>query len=472
MSKDVPKTLDHLGVINTDGSRNHPCPADVDGRFTKARFWSRWALIAFFAVLPWIQIGDHPAVFIDIPRRSFFLFGFAFNAQDFFFFFFFLSGLGFALIVISALFGRLWCGWACPQTVFLEAVFRPIERWIDGPRNKQLRMRDAPWTTEKVLRRAAKHAFWIVMAFAITHIFLAYFISLERLWPMMLSSPTENWTAFLWMSVITGVLYFNFWWFREQLCIVICPYGRMQSALQDDNTYIIGYDELRGEPRGKKKAKKGDEGKALPVVGDCVDCNKCVTVCPTGIDIRNGLQLECIGCANCIDACDDVMSKLGRKPGLIRYDTRHGLDGERSEFVRPRLFYYLAAGLLGLTVATFWITTRHSFEANVLRVQGAPYVVENARVTNRYMLHLVNKGNEQRTFKVFFKAEDQELGSGFAVTIPIKEVTLEALASQQVPVVVEEPQLLYKKGQQVRLHVTANDRERVVFAPFLGPQQK
>ncbi len=289
------------GSILSDGRRKKIVPADVRGRFDRARKIVFAALIALWIALPWVKINGAPAVFLDMDARRFFLFGMTFNAQDTWLLFFLLSGVGFGLVYLTALAGRAWCGWACPQTVFLEGVYRRIERLIEGPREKHLRRDSGPLTPGRVVRKIAKHAAFLVASVLIAHIVLAYFVSLPRELAMVRQSPGAHLEAFVWATAIAALLYGNFSWFREQLCVVLCPYGRLQSVLLDEDSLVVGYDATRGEPRGKK-------GKAE---GDCVDCNRCVVVCPTGIDIRNGLQMDCVACTACIDACDDIMVKGG-----------------------------------------------------------------------------------------------------------------------------------------------------------------
>ncbi len=302
------------GSLGRDGKHKRPYPADVSGRFVTRRRIVYGALISLWVALPWIPIHGHPAVFLDVDRRQFFLFGLTFNSQDVWLLFFLLSGVGFGLLFATAVLGRVWCGWACPQTVFLEALFRPIERLFQGPRNVALRRAASGVTFDRAWRTAATHAAYVLAAALVAHVFLAYFVSLPKVFAMVRTRPGAHPEAFAWMVITTAVMYANFAFFREQLCVVVCPYGRLQSVLLDDDSLVVGYDEQRGEPRGKAKTAKGG----------CVDCNRCVVVCPTGIDIRDGLQLDCIACTACIDACDEVMDKLSRPRGLVRYDSLRG----------------------------------------------------------------------------------------------------------------------------------------------------
>ncbi len=413
------------GSLRRDGGRNYVHPADVKGRFTTGRHIFFAILFTVYTVLPWVKIAGHPAVFLDIQHRQFFIFGGTFNAQDTWLLFFFLSGLGFTLIFATAVLGRLWCGYACPQTVFLEGIYRPIERWIEGPRSARLKRNAGPWNKDKIWRKALKHFLFITVSMVVANIFVSYFVSLPRLFDMMQHGPAMHSEAFVWMATVAAVMFFNFAWFREQLCLVVCPYGRLQSVLIDNDSLVIGYDEQRGETRGKKSD---------PAAGDCIDCKRCVTVCPTGIDIRNGQQLECIGCAACIDACDAIMDKVKRPRGLVRYDSLSGLEGKPKRFLRPRLYFYTLLGIVGLSVAVTAASQRTRFEANILRLQSGPYIIENDTVRNAWEIHLQNKTSHALTFTI----APQEGGS-LRYIIPIKEITLEPLTGGRLPVFVTLP---------------------------------
>jgi cytochrome c oxidase accessory protein FixG len=373
---------DAVTTIREDGSRLFLHPSDARGRFTNGRRWSGWLLIAIYLSLPWIPVGGHPAVFLDIADRRFHLFGFTLAFQDTWLMFFGITGLGFSLFFVTALLGRVWCGWACPQTVFLEHVYRRIERWIEGDAVARRRLDAAPWTAGKLVKRAGKQVVFFTISAVIAHLFLAYYVSVPELWSMMSAAPGTHWASFVFVFLFTAILYFNFAWFREQLCIVICPYGRLQSVLIDDHSLVIGYDAKRGEPRGKV---------GVPDAGACIDCNRCVQVCPTGIDIRQGLQIECIGCAACIDACDEVMDKVKRPRGLVRYDSLTGFAGGRTRWLRARIFVYLALLAVGAMVATWAVSTVRPANIAVSRLAGAPYFVTADSVRNQFLVRLVNK---------------------------------------------------------------------------------
>lgn len=436
-------------TIRSDGSRSFLFPADVHGRFTRARTLSAFGLIVFYLSLPWIKINGYPAVFLNLAERRFHLFGITLAAQDLWLFFFVITGVGFSLFLLTAMLGRVWCGWACPQTVFLDHVYRRIERWIDGDAVKRRALRQAPLTGGKIVKRVVKHTLYLLVSAVITHLFLAYYVSLPEVWSMMRAAPVEHWSAFAFMAVATGTLYFNFAWFREQMCIVICPYGRLQSALIDDHSLVIGYDAKRGEPRGKVAAAQ-----AVPSVvslalaattenttktGDCVDCLRCVQVCPTGIDIRQGLQMECIGCTACIDACDTVMAKLDRPTGLIRYDSQSAFTGGKTRWIRPRTILYMVLLIVGASVATWALSTVKPASFGVTRMTGAPYIVDDTTVRNQFLVRIVNKRNESAQFAIELDDAPEDVRqSGFAAAVEVPP-----LGEIVQPLILQQPRRSY-----------------------------
>jgi cytochrome c oxidase accessory protein FixG len=455
MARSLPVINHQSRALRGDGRREFIVPADVRGRFNRLRGLLFALLLVIYAALPWIDVGGHPAVFLDVQHRVFYLFGASFNAQDTWLVFFLISGVGFLLIVLTALWGRVWCGYACPQTVFLEGVYRRVERLIEGPKNRRAAREKAGPSFGLVARKLAKHLAFLLISLLVAHVFLSYFVSIPKLFEMMTLAPGAHPEAFAWVLGISALVHFNFSWFREQTCLVICPYGRLQSALTDADSVVIGYDVKRGEPRGKSKAAQA---------GDCVDCGRCVAVCPTGIDIRNGLQLECIGCTACVDACDEIMDRLERPRGLIRYDSQNGLSGLPKRTLRPRLYVYAALGALGLAVASFALASREPFEANLLRLPGAPFVLQgDGRVRNTLELHLVNKQARDVRFELVpVRGADLE----FAVSMP--RLTLGPMAERRVPLFVIAP--ADGKPRQVVLQVRAPDSARSVTAAFAAPR--
>lgn len=461
----------HSASLRTDGRREAIHPSDVKGRFLTRRRVLFAGLMAFYLALPLLRVGGHPAVYLDVVARRFYLFGATFNAQDFWLVLFLATTLGFALLFATAWLGRVWCGWACPQTVFLEGLYRPIERWVDGPRERRLKAQKAPWTAVRVGRELFKHALYLFVSLAISHVALSFFLSAEQLVAMVREGPAAHPVAFAWAVVVTGLLHFNYVWFREQLCVAFCPYGRLQSAMQDDDSLIIGYDVKRGEPRGHlRKPGVGEAARlALPVLGDCVDCNKCVTACPTGIDIRNGLQLECVACALCADACDAVMEKVGRPKGLIRYDSANGLAGKQRRVLRPRLYVYGALLLASTAALTVGLARRKPFEANLLRYQGMPYVVTDGSVRNQFELHLVNKHPEPATFRLRVRTPGKT-----QVLLPQSEVKLASLEGFRLPLFVTAEKADYTGPFAFTLEVEDVEAgtTRALDARFLGPARR
>ena len=478
VARHVPN-LDSVTTINDDGSHYFLHPADAPGRFNLWRRLSAYALIVIYFVLPWVPVNGYPAVFLDVARRRFHLFGWTIAAQDMWLLFFLVTGLGFSLFFVTALLGRIWCGWACPQTVFLEHVYRRIERWLEGDASARRALDAAPWTGRKILHRGSKHLLFIAVSLAITHLFLAYFVSIPDLWGFMQDAPGGHWAAFVFVFVAAGILYFNFAWFREQLCIVICPYGRLQSALTDEHTLVIGYDARRGEPRGKMtEARKRSEqnlavglpSEALAKEGDCIACQRCVQVCPTGIDIRHGLQLECIGCAACIDACDEVMTRVKRATGLIRYDSMAGFAGGVTRWVRPRTVVYGILLFIGAAVATFAFSTVKPASFSVVRLGGAAYFVDRDTVRNQFMVRVLNKSGAPAVFTVSV----EQVASGVGVTGADAPLTVEPMGEQVHPLVLTAGRENYPGSFHFKVRVRDStgrfDASREV--EFLGPEAK
>jgi len=454
-------TLDSLSSINADGSRKFVHPSDVRGPFTTWRRVAALALLVIYIALPWIPVSGFPAVFLDVQERRFHFFGLTLATQDLWIGFFLVTGLAFSLFYITSLFGRIWCGWTCPYTVFLEQVYRRVERWIDGDGPARRRLENAPWTASKISRRAFKHGIFILISAVIAHIFLSYFVSIRSLYDMMQHSPTHHTMAFGVVLFLTGALYFSFSWFREQFCIILCPYGRLQSALTDDNSVVIGYDEKRGEPRGKATAEH--QG------GDCVDCRRCVQVCPTGIDIRQGLQLECIGCAACVDACDDIMTKLKRPKGLVRYDSYAGLQGGKTSLIRPRTIFYSVMLLAGAVAFSFAVTRISPLRASVVRMGGASFYVDNGIIRNQFKLRVINKRNAASTYKI------ELVGSvprSLAIIGMDQTIDLPPMGEDLKTIVLTLPQTDYLKRYKFTIKVTdttRGDASETRVMEYLGP---
>jgi cytochrome c oxidase accessory protein FixG len=370
----------------------------------------------------------------------------------------------FALLALTAWRGRLWCGWACPQTVFLEGVYRPIERWLEGPRERRLRAMKEPWTASRVARRAAKLVLFLVVSVAIAHTATAIFVSPRALVAMVEEGPAAHPEAFLLTLGFTLVLFVNFAWFREQFCVVVCPYGRLQSVLHDPDSVTVAYDERRGEPRGRKsRAAEAD----APELGDCIDCHRCVVVCPTAIDIRNGMQMECLACLQCVDACDEVMSRIHRPRGLIGLYSQRQLAGGATRILRPRLAVYVALFLVSATTLVASLATRTDFEANVLRPRGAnPFVVDGDEVRNSLEIHLVNKSPNVAEFQV---AIDSPVEAEIVIGTPV--VRLESLSDARVPISISIERKYLDRAIELELRVddVTHGERRTTPIRFLAP---
>jgi cytochrome c oxidase accessory protein FixG len=376
-----------LPTLNADGTRRWIRPRQFEGRFLRARRVVGWSLIALFASLPFWRIGGHPAVLLDIPAREFHLFGATLRATDGVLLMLLLLSIVVGIFAVTAWLGRAWCGWACPQTVYMELLFRPLERWLEGGRADQLKIdREGP-----NVRRFVRYVVFALLAVAIANLFLAYFVGTARLALWMTGSPFEHPAGFATVALTTGLVFADFVYFREQMCTVVCPYARLQSVLLDPRSLVIGYDRRRGEPRGRGRGR-----------GDCIDCGACVAACPTGIDIRDGLQLECVACAQCVDACDSVMAKFQRPLGLIRYDQGHALHGTRTSLrpLRPRLAIYglvLAALLGGLG---YFGHATSAPEITLLRGAGVPFHVDGEQVENQLRVKIQNRSGTDATYRL------------------------------------------------------------------------
>ncbi len=383
-----------LSTLEKDGSRRWLKPKLSKGKLLRQRRWIAYLLIAIFTALPFVEIGGKPFILLDITARRFTIFGFTFLPTDTMLLAIFMVGVLLTIFLFTALFGRIWCGWACPQTVYMEFLFRPIERFFDGTSGRGgIKKRVPAW------RVAAKYVVYFLVCGYLANTFLAYFIGVDRLGQWVRQSPIEHPVPFLVMAFVTAGMMFDFCFFREQLCLVACPYGRFQSVLLDQNSLIVAYDQNRGEPRGKFTKSTGDG--QLPVLGDCIDCGNCVTTCPTGIDIRNGLQMECINCTQCIDACNLVMRKIGRAPDLIRFSSQARDRGGKGGLLRARTAVYplLLVGIATAFLAVFLASK--TFDAVVLREVGNPHTMtDDDRVRNLMKLKLTNRSDEPMSLEV------------------------------------------------------------------------
>lgn len=452
--KDTEQYRDKISTVDEHGKRIWIYPKKPKGPFTDARTYVSWGLLAILFGLPFIKVNGDPLVLFNVLERNFIIFGLHFTPQDFHLFVFAMLTFIVFIVLFTVIFGRLFCGWVCPQTIFMEMVFRKIEYWIEGDANAQKRLAKAPWTKDKLIKKGTKQLIFIAISVLIAHTFLSYIIGLDRVTEIVTSSPMDNLGGFSAMLVFTGAFYFVFASLREQVCTTICPYGRLQGVLTDKNTILVTYDFVRGEPRGKikkqqkkkvatpKKEKDCNNGcdhcksgktcptedlvgkianmattepsitrdlppiveeRPLKLKGDCIECTLCVQVCPTGIDIRDGVQLECVNCTACMDACDEVMVKVGREKGLIRYDSLNGIETKRKKIFTPRVIAYTIVLAILMVVNIAMLVSRSDVEAVILRTPGMLYQkVDDTYISNLYNYQIFNKTNQELplTFKL------------------------------------------------------------------------
>ena len=403
---------DSIATINQEGKRAWIFPKKPSGKYYEWRKVVSYILLAFLFAGPFIRIGGEALLMLNVIERKFVIFGQIFWPQDFYLFV--LAMLNFILFIIlfTVVFGRLFCGWICPQTIFMEMVFRRIEYWIEGDYKQQQMLTKQGWNFEKIFKRGSKAAIFYFISFLISNTFLAYIIGSDQLIEIITDSPSEHVQGLTAILIFSGVFYFVFAWFREQVCIVVCPYGRLQGVMLDRKSVVVAYDYERGEDRAKFRK---DEDRAQAKKGDCIDCKQCVYVCPTGIDIRNGTQLECINCTACMDACDDIMDRVGMEKGLIRYASEAGIADKEKWKLSGRSLAYTVVLFLLLIVFGFLLAGRNDVEASLLRTPGMLYQVkEDNKISNLYNLKIINKTNDAIEMDIKLlshKGELQMIGS-------------------------------------------------------------
>lgn len=402
--KDTEAYRDSIATVDETGKRVWIYPKKPKGRFYNARTYVSWALLLFLFGMPFVKYNGEPLLLFNVLERKFILFGILFTPQDFHLFGLAMITFVVFIILFTVVFGRLFCGWVCPQTIFMEMVFRKIEYWIEGDASAQRRLNKAPWTTDKVLKKGGKQIIFFALAVLVANTFLAYIIGVDQVIKIATEPISMHTGGFVAMLLFSGAFFFVFSYMREQVCVAVCPYGRLQGVLLDKNSIVVSYDFVRGEPRGKiRKQKKTDPVEAIQQqLGDCVDCHLCVKVCPTGIDIRNGTQLECVNCTACMDACDEVMEKVGREKGLIRYDSYTGVSERRKKIFTPRAIAYSVLLFVLVAVNVALLSSRSDVEAVILRTPGMLYQkVDDTYISNLYNYQIINKTN--KSFPIEFK---------------------------------------------------------------------
>lgn len=461
---------DHLSTADQSGRRQWLFPKQPAGRYYRWRTWISYLLLAIMFIGPFVRINGNPLLLFNIVERRFSILGQIFWPQD---------GVIFALatllfltsiIIFTAAFGRLWCGWTCPQTLLMEMVFRKIEYFIEGDATAQRALRAAPWTGRKIAKKAAKHCVFFALSFVIGNTLLSYIIGVEQLSAIITDNPARHITGLAFMVLFTLIFYALFARFREQACTFICPYGRFQSTVLDENTMVVAYDYRRGEQRGHLNRRRNREYRRSEGFGDCIDCLQCVRVCPTGIDIRNGTQMECVHCTACIDACDGVMDKIGQPRGLIRYASLNSIERGQPFRVTTRMILYSGV-LLGLAAVLFYLVfTRSDVETTLLRAPGALFQqTPDGRISNLYVLKLVNKTSRDVPVRVRLQSPPGTLtvmGGRDEVLVAKQQ-----LAQTSVLIALSADQL---KGGSVPLKVGVYSNDKLletVDTVFIGPRQ-
>nr|WP_309758862.1 cytochrome c oxidase accessory protein CcoG [Flavobacterium sp.] len=384
---------DTIGTIDVEGNRKFIFPKKPSGKFYDYRKWVSYFLLIVLVANPFIKINGNQFMMFNILERRFNILSFPFWPQDIYLFvLFMIIGVVF-VILFTVIFGRIFCGWICPQTIFLEMVFRRIEYWIEGDRGAQIRLEKQEWNGEKIRKKALKWTTFLIISFFIANVFLAYLISSDKLLLMIEEGPENHMSTLISLLIFTGVFYFIFAWFREQVCIIACPYGRLQGVLLDDKSINVAYDFVRGEKEvGRAKFNK-QEDRATTGKGDCIDCKQCVNVCPTGIDIRNGTQMECINCTACIDECDTIMDSVGLPKGLIRYASEDEIEKKVAFKLTPRMKGYSAVLFILTGILIGLLFLRSDVEASVLRLPGQLFQHKGDNISNIYTFKIINKTN-------------------------------------------------------------------------------
>lgn len=454
----------HPAQIDLYAKRKKIQPRAISGRFQTIRDYATWAVLAVFVLTPWLTWDGRQALLFDLPNRQFFIFGWTFLPQDFIFLSWLLIMAAFSLFMVTVLAGRVWCGYTCPQSVWTK-LFMWIEHAAEGDRNARMRMDKAPWSLSKFFRRSAKHLGWL-FASAVTGVsFVSYFTPVRELLPAYATLDASFW-EFFWAGFFTFTTYLNAGWMREQICMYACPYGRFQSVMFDRDTLIVSYDHERGEPRGARKRTADHKSDNL---GDCIDCQLCVQVCPTGIDIRNGLQFQCIACAACIDACDSIMDQMGYERGLVRYTTENALERKQpTHFVRPRTVGYAAVLAVMASLFLYTLSTRIPFAMDALRDRNMLYRENDVgMIENVYTLRIMNKSQQTQSYKLSVTGiEEVTIGGKTELTLAPGEILTLPLT------LTVDPEELKKSNMEIEFHLqSASNPDQSVSTDsrFLGP---
>ncbi len=439
-----------LSTMNQDGSRNWLRPKLAKGKHYYRRFAVAWGLILTFVVIPHLTMSGKPLMLFDIPKRQFTLFGTTFFATETPLLLLLLLGLFLSIFLFTALAGRVWCGWGCPQTVYMEFVFRPIERLLEGSPAQQRKLDKQGGSPRRVL----KYFIYLLLSMFLAHVFLSYFVGTTQLWEWMHRSPFKHPSTFLIMAGVTAMIFFDFSYFREQTCLVACPYGRFQSVLLDKHSAIVAYDYNRGEPRAKKRQRSEEPPEGAESWGDCIQCKACVLTCPTGIDIREGLQMECINCTQCIDACDDIMEKIHKPKGLIRYTSQQTLEtNQKQGILRPRVLLYPLLILIIFTALGMALARREAAEVTILRGGSNPYkVLPNGQISNHIKIKIANRTPKLQKYKIKLIAP-----KGVSMITPINPLVVAAQKTETAVIFVLAPRAMFTDNGSLPIQFTIDN---------------
>ena len=453
---------ERLATTDEHGHRVYLHPEDVQGPWKNRRHIVYWFLIGLYLILPWVYIKNKPALLIDIFNREFTFIGFTFYGVDPILFFLIAISSLFLIAFMTSLFGRVWCGWGCPQTVFIQALFMKIETFFEGPPRQRRALEEAPMSLNKFTKKSMKWITFTVISLHIAHTFIGYFVGPRELFYMTLQNPIDNVGMFIATMTLTGIFLLDFGWFREQFCIIACPYGRMQSVMMDENSLVIAYDAKRGEPR------RGTSGVDRSGEGDCINCYNCVKVCPTGIDIRRGTQLECIACTNCIDACDEIMIKIKKPTGLIRYGSENELQGEKRKIITPRSIVYIFIALFFLS--SIFIFLNNSSKLQLIFLRGKEtFVQRDQEITNRFTLKINYQGDRQ--YKLLFKVKDE---SSIQVITPVSPLVVDQHEKRVIIFFKFSPDILTQGTKRIFVEAFDQNTDSIVATKevvLVGPAQ-
>lgn len=451
---------DSLATVTKEGNRIWVFPKKPSGKFNNARSIVSVFLLTILFGAPFIKINGHPFIILNILERKFIVFGIPFGPHDIHLFALTMIAVIVGIFLFTVVYGRIFCGWICPQTIFMEMVFRKIEYWIEGDSGKQRVFKVAPMSGSKFLRKTLKQIIFFAISFVIANTFLSYIVGVDKLYQYVRETPMEHVGTFVAIVIFSGIFYFVFAFFREQACTLVCPYGRLQGVMLDQNSIVIHYDYKRGEPRGKIKKKSSEN------LGDCIDCHLCVDVCPTGIDIRNGTQLECVNCTACIDACDDVMAKVKRPKGLIRYASKNEIENGKRSIFTPRAIGYTIVLTLLISLISFLLINRSEVELSILRSPGMLYQEQpDNRISNLYDVKIVNKSFN--TLPAFLSVENIPSAE---IRIIGKELNVEAqgVAEAKFFVILPKAEIQYLKTPIVIAVKSKGQILDIIQTSFLG----